>query len=289
MGDSDGEEEAAEAEVATSEENEHRNELAFRQFERLHEAESALAPERPGIADLYFIGGAGWADQDVFLREARTARDLFDRQFGTQGRSLLLANNASARDLPPVTNVTLRHAMKKVGALMNHEEDVLFLFITSHGSAHGIALDYGRGGGFRHEVLKPVDLRSMLDEAGIKWRVLVISGCESGVFIAPLKNEQTLVVTASAADRPSYGCAQGNAFTESGRPLFDEELPRNPSFITAFENVAATIAQREAKDGLLASRPQVARGSQIAAKLREIAERAGPPDSVTTTSAPASP
>lgn len=264
---------STESEDERLEMNEELNELAFMQAERLQTVESSVSAERPGIVDLYFVGAAGWADQDVFLREVRSARTLFDDRFGTAGRSLLLANDPSSRDeLPVAANVTLRHALKTVGARMNRDEDVLFFFLTSHGSQRGIALEFGPRTGFRSEVLKPADLRSMLDEAGIKWRVLVISGCESGVFVAPLMDDYTLVATAASDDRPSYGCASGNAFTEFGRVLFAEELTRERSFIAAFVSATATVGQREVEAGVLTSRPQLAQGSKIAGKLRELEE-----------------
>lgn len=256
--------------------NEEQNELAFMHAAKLAAAEEALLPGRPGFTDMYFVGGAGWASQGVFLREARFARALFDEHFETKGRSLLLANDPSARELPAVANVTLRHALKAVGERMNREEDVLFLFVTSHGSSRGIALDFGDRGGFQSEVLKPAALRAMLDEAGILWRVLAISGCESGVFIEPLRDEQTLVTTASSADRPSYGCGDANDFTDFGRALFAEELPRNRSFVTAFANVIETIGARESDGGVRASLPQVAEGARIAEKLRELQKSATP-------------
>jgi hypothetical protein len=113
----------------------------------------------------------------------------------------------------------------------------------------------------------------MLDEAHILWRVLLISGCESGVFITPLRNDHTLIATASSEDRPSYGCSDRNVFTDFGRAVFAEQLPRERSFITAFRNASADVAIREADAGIRPSRPQIAEGALIAGKLRELEER----------------
>ena len=41
---------------------------------------------------------------------------------------------------------------------------------------------------------------SLLDKAGVKWRVLVVSACHSGSFIDTLKDDHTLI-TAAAANR----------------------------------------------------------------------------------------
>jgi hypothetical protein len=251
-----------------------RDALVFAQADLVRDAEGMLVAERPGVTDLYFVGAAGWADQDVFGSEVRFARSILDERFDTRGRSLVLANDPETKGVLPTTaSVTLRHALRAVGLRMNQEEDVLFLFVTSHGSAKGLAIRPPRDGAFHSETLSPSSLRSMLDSAGIKWRVLVISGCESGVFVEPLANEFTLIATAAASDRNSYGCAVGNAFTDFGRAVFAEQLSRERSFPTAFLGAARDIDKREVEADLRTSRPQVSQGSAIGAKLRQLEER----------------
>jgi hypothetical protein len=247
------------------------DELVFEEADRAQAAEAMLAAERPGVTDLYFVGAAGWANQDVFGNEVRSARRLFDERFDTDGRSIILSNE-SARDgvLPLTSSPTLRHVLGAVGKRMDRDEDVLFLFISSHGSREGLALLPPPGAAFESETLRPESLRSMLDAAGIKWRVLVVSGCESGVFLDSLRNEFTLIATAAASDRYSYGCAMGNPFTNFGRAVFEEQLVRERSFFTAFTNAAKVIDKREVDAKVRTSRPQIAEGSSIRAKLREL-------------------
>jgi hypothetical protein len=250
-----------------------RDELVFAEADKVHAAEALLAPERSGVTDLYFVGAAGWASQDVFARELRSARHVLDSRFDTEGRSIILANDSTSDVLPLASSPTLRHVIDAVGKRLDHEEDVLFLFVTSHGSTEGLAIRPPRSSAFHAETLTPGSLRSMLDHAGIKWRVLVVSGCESGVFIAPLQNEFTLIATAASSDRNSYGCAVGNAFTDFGQAVFGEQLPRERSFMSAFTNAALLIEKREVEANLLTSRPQISEGSAIRAKLRELEAR----------------
>ncbi len=223
--------------------------LVFAEADRVHAAEAQLMPGTPGMTDLYFVGAAGWASQDVFGRELTAARDLFDDRFGTRGRSIVLANDASTRDSRPLAGtITLRHALNAVGERMNREEDVLFLFVTSHGSQEGIALSFPHGAPFDRQTLSPQELRSMLVEAGIKWRVLVISGCESGVFIGPLQDDFTLIATAAAGrselvrlrDRQClYGLRRGRLRQRA--PVVSAPSPR------AFANAAVAIRQGRAR------------------------------------------
>ena len=248
--------------------------LVFAEADKVHRAEARIAAGRPGVSDLYFVGAAGYSDQDVFAREVRSARYLMDDRFETEGRSIVLANDVTLdNDVPVVAKPTLRHVIGAIGQRMQREEDVLFLFVTSHGSTEGLALRPPARGAFADETLTPSSLRTMLDEAFVKWRVLVVSGCESGVFIGPLRDEYTLIATAASDDRSSYGCAMGNAFTDFGRAVFDEQLRHEWSFMTAFTNAARVIEARERESKLVASRPQIAEGAAIREKLREIEAR----------------
>jgi hypothetical protein len=92
------------------------------QHDRLAGAIAALAPDRPGIADLYFVGLAGTSSQDVFLKEARSAQALFDERFDARGRSLLLVNNRRRPDDFPIASVSnLRVALAGVAGKMSRK------------------------------------------------------------------------------------------------------------------------------------------------------------------------
>jgi riboflavin transporter FmnP len=234
----------------------------------LGEALAALKPERRGVTDLYFLGFAGTATQDVFLKEARAARQLFDKRFDTQGRSLLLVNNPATVARMPVASVTnLRRALAGIARKMNVDEDVLFLFLTSHGSPHRFSVHFPA---LALDDLSDTELKDMLDRSGIKWRVLVISACYSGSFIDRLKDERTLILTAARADRTSFGCSSENDFTYFGDAFINTALRRQRSFVAAFEEAKAIIARREADEKLTPSEPQIYLGAAMKAKLHEL-------------------
>lgn len=246
--------------------------MFYRQPDLLDAALETLAPSRRGTADLYFLGFAGWARQDVFLKEVRFVRDLFEQRFDTAGRSLLLANHLATHErLPLATATNLQRALAGIGRRMDVEEDVLVLFLTSHGSKdHRLAVDFWP---LPLNDLSPERLRRHLDEAGIKWRILVVSACYSGGFVAPLEDPHTLVVTASAPDRRSFGCSNANDFTYFGEAFFKDQLSHEPSFLKAFAQAADAIARRERREGLDASRPQLFVGEAMQAKLRALQGR----------------
>lgn len=252
-------------------------EVLLDQAERVHAAEATLLPGRPGLEELYFVGFAGYGDQDVFRREVLYARDLFDARYDTKGRSLALSNDPATRDaLPMATGPNLRHVLRAVGARMNRDEDVLFLFLSSHGDERGLSVRAPRLP-VPWPTLSPRELKSALDDAGITWRILIIAGCKSGVFVEALADEHTLVATAAAPDRNSYGCARGNPFTDFGRAVFEGQLAREPAFVDGVTRAIHVIEQKDLADGQVASRPQLAVGARVRAKLAGLEARLAAP------------
>jgi hypothetical protein len=238
----------------------------------LDNALERLRPGRKGVEDLYFIGFAGYGSQDVFRKELEVIGGLLRSRFDTSGRSLLLVNNPETLLKYPIATATaLERSLKRVGQVMNRDEDILLLYLTSHGSednhiaAELLPLTL-------HDI-DPSMLRRMLDESGIRWRIVVVSACYSGAFVDALKDDGTLVMTASDASSSSFGCSNDSDFTWFGKALFDDELRRTYSFTTAFSRASASITDREAKEGEKPSHPMVFMGNGIRSRLKRLEER----------------
>ena len=121
--------------------------------------------------------------------------------------------------------------------------------------------------------LSPQTLREMLDDAGIKWRIVIVSACYSGGYVEPLKDDYTLIMTASAADRTSFGCGTDSDATFFGEALFRQALHFEDSFIKAFDQARKTIAEREKKENMSPpSDPQLFVGAAMADKLPKLEE-----------------
>lgn len=243
-----------------------------RQQTLLEEALAQLAPERPGVEDLYFLGVAPYASHDVFAREVAAVRRLFDERFGTVGRSIALVNSPDTlNDTPIATATNLRAALERIGRSMNPAEDVLFLFITTHGDErHELAFELPP---LALQQLTPTALARMLADSGVKWKVLVVSACYSGGFVEPLKDANTLVITAADAKSTSFGCASGRDFTYFGRAYFGEALGRTFSFTDAFESARTIVGEQERSERLAPSSPQIFVGNAVPDKLRSIERR----------------
>ncbi len=149
---------------------------------------------------------------------------------------------------------------------MNADEDVLFLFLTAHGDqAHRLSASQPP---LRLAQLTPTALARTLQDAGIKWRVIVVSACYAGGFIEPLRDDNSVVITAAAPDRTSFGCEAGRDFTYFGEAYFRDAMAKTRSFTAAFELAKEIVAKKEAAENLTPSLPQMWVGPAIGRQLK---------------------
>jgi len=244
----------------------------YGQFDLLDDALNAIAPSQSGVTELFTISFGGDGTQDVFLSEAVGADSAMADAFDSSTRSLVLANSQThPRERPFATVSALERSLAAVAERMNGDEDVLALFLTSHGTRdHHLVVSLPP---YQFEDLTPERLRAMLDEAGIRYRVIIVSSCYSGGFIAPLAGPDTMVITASSADRTSFGCRDGAQWTDFGRAYFAEALAKTASFEGAFRIASQRIAERENQERVTPSLPQISVGEGIRDHLQRLQTR----------------
>ncbi len=240
---------------------------AARQARQMGEALAALQPQRPGRVDTYLIVAGLWGDP-VFEREATQAEEILRRHFRADGRSIVLsAGGNGPRAYPSATAANISAAIGQVGSLIDPNEDLVVVFITSHGSPDGSAAL--RENNRLHGALRPSHLRDMLVGAGIRNRVVIVSACFSGAFIAPLLDDNTIVLTAAAPDRMSFGCQPQNNWTFFGDALFNQNLRNGGSLVPAFDRARVLIERWEREQNLTpASNPQRHVGQRAAELVR---------------------
>ncbi|MGY8858029.1 MAG: C13 family peptidase [Pseudomonadales bacterium] len=237
----------------------------YQQPRLLQQALDSIDPSIDGKTDWYFMGVAGFSDQNVFRSEINKVRELFDVRFGTSGHSLSLINNTySWLDEPIATKTSILRGLKKIGQQMNADEDVLFLTLSSHGNQDIVQL---ANPPLAMDNLDAAWLRDALDASGIRWRVIVVSACYSGSFIDELASPTTVVITASAADKASFGCTNTAEMTYFGQAFFAESLRGNTSFESAFKDASIRVNERESAMGFEPSEPQMVIGSLMETAL----------------------
>lgn len=242
--------------------------LLYAQPQMLAHELAQLAPSSPSRTNLYALGFAGDAEENVFRNEVAFLPELLAQRFAARGRSVQLINSFHTyRHTPLATRSNLFAALRGMAQRMDPDNDILLLFLTSHGS-HDHQL-YVAMGDLPLDQITPQDLRLALDRAGIRWRVVVISACYSGGFIPALREPHTLVITAARADRPSFGCGSDAQLTWFGKAFLVNALNHDNDFRAAFAAAKADIAQWERRDHQTPSEPQLWEGAQIAAKLAQ--------------------
>jgi hypothetical protein len=187
-----------------------------------------------------------FGSQSVFESEAKGAADIVAHQL--DANSVVARANTKRR--ADVTIASIEDALQSAAKRMDREDDILFLILTSHGSQAGVAVQAGRRTGVQH-------------------RVVVISACYSGVFVGPLANANTLVITAADSDHSSFGCQDKVKWTYFGDAFFNKALRYTVDLRSAFATARKLISVRERHDGLVPSNPQISGGKNIDVMLAE--------------------
>lgn len=242
--------------------------LIYGQHDLLQASIDQLLPNDPEQTDLYFLAVAGDGTEKVFENEVTSVRDYFDKNLQTKNRSMVLINSKRSIDeYPLATKTSFSLALNTIAERMDHDDDILFLFLTSHGSRkHSFSLD--------HDALSLNNMQvewlaGTINETPIQWKVIVVSACFSGGFIPPLADEKTLIITASAADKNSFGCGDLTEHTYFGDAYFKQALPQTHHFIDAFDVALNIISEREQEQGFEPSNPQIHQPDAILQKLSE--------------------
>ena len=238
----------------------------------LKDALRKITPSTGSERNVYGLVYAPY-DEDVFLRESMMVIQVLEERFGARGRVVSLVNNsATVADLPWATSLNLERSLRALAEAMDTERDVLVMYLTSHGGDDFklAAMNWP----LEVEDLAANQLRVMLDELGIRYRVIAVSACYSGGWIGPLQNEDTLIMTAADSEHTSYGCGSKSELTFFGRAVFDEQLRKTLSFEQAFNAAVPVIRQREIAekkdDGF--SNPQIFVGRNVRVILNELAK-----------------
>lgn len=231
------------------------------QHKRLGAAIAALQPQRAGVVDTYIVS-IGLDSDAVFGHEAGEAAKVLGRRYGAVGRTIFLAAGADDKGVgtPQGSPPNLAIALAAVADRMNLKEDVLILFATTHGDpVSGLVYRDGTNG---VGMIAPQRLASLLDGLGFERRMILLSACYAGVFMPNLTSDNSVIMTAAASNRTSFGCAPGNDWTFFGDALINNALRKPQPFEKATDEAVALISGWEAEKRLTPSRPQTYVGDQ---------------------------
>ena len=239
------------------------------QKDLLDDALSALDDRVPENVNLYFVVYAPDGDEAAWNQHAEAVRALVDDRLGTKGRSIVLRNHTETMLTTPFATVSnLRETFGEIAAAADPDQDILMLYIGGKGARNGAIP--GSLPPLDLVALTPVGLKSLLDDAGFQWRIIVVAACYAGAYADVLQDERTAVLAASASDRPSFGCEGRGDPTFFGDALFTDGFAHTDSLTAAFAVASDRVTARERERGLSASQPQIRVGREIEPMLRHL-------------------
>lgn len=240
--------------------------VIYAQPEMVRKALAQLTPRVIGKPNLYVLAFAGDGGEDVFRNEAEYAAQLFTTRFGPAVHSLVLENNPATLTTHPLASWSnLDAVLGGLDKVMRPDQDILLLYVTSHGSEdHTLLVDMDP---LPLDQIDAQDLAGILAMHHFKWKVLVINACYSGGFVPPLRGPGTLVLTAARSDRSSFGCGSESNITYFGHGWLEDALNHTDNLVDAFNRTRADIANWEKRDRLTPSEPQIDIGPGIKQQL----------------------
>lgn len=242
--------------------------LLSRQSSMVASRLQAVAPGRADSVDIFALTFAAYGSQDLFANEVRLLEQRLREQFDVDPAHIvsLINHPYSLADTPLATRTNLAQALLGLGDQAD-ANDVLVVYIASHGSADPsiyVELD-----ALPLNPLQPSFLAQALADSGFKWKVVIVSACYAGGFVPPLADENTIVITAAAADRTSFGCTDDAELSYFGQAFVDQALAETGSLSEAFALARIRVTERELQEGFEPSNPQMHVGAKIHAFLTD--------------------
>ncbi|WP_158742229.1 C13 family peptidase [Acidisphaera sp. L21] len=162
---------------------------------------------------------------------------------------------------PHVQVATRARVLDAVAELHPAPGQACLVFITSHG-AHGEGVYLAT----REEFLLPADLDTALQSGcGSAPTVAIVSACYTGGFAqSPVAKANRIVLTASAADRPSFGCGAGRELTYYDQCILGSLNKVMPGWSDVATETDKCVSRLEALEHVAPSDPQSWIGRSVA-------------------------
>lgn len=213
------------------------------------------APAAINPAEIAAVLVAGDSEQPVFDNAINYMYDAL----GNVGEAGSLVRKLSVRYAVDNEPATVDRIVARIAATKAPANGECLVFMTSHGVfGEGLYVELSDA------VLTPIALDQALQRGcGNAPTVVIVSSCFSGQFAGPpVARPNRIVLTASAPDRPSFGCGADFTYT-----YFDDcllgSLDGAATWKEIFRRTNGCVAQREVQSGAQPSRPEARFGSLV--------------------------
>lgn len=238
----------------------------YSQQQRLRQALLSVVDQDPFSIDLYFLGVSGDGRQEIFRRDVEWVRALFDQQYKTQQRSMLLVNSRHMSETQALaTSNSIEVSLRDMAKKMDPDQDVLFLLLSGH-TTRGNEF-YLEQPGFDLEHITADALGELLKSLPIKNKIVMVSSCFAGGFVKPLKDDNTMIIVTSAEDKKIFNCGGYRQNSEFIKIFFDDHFSESLSFYQAFGKTRDDIAMLENQLGYVSSEPLIFRPKSMSERM----------------------
>jgi len=235
----------------------------YSEAERLNSALTALAPQRPGVRDVYLLAVGGDGTEGVFAREVQWVAARLGSVFDLEQRQIHLSNGSDK--LPLATRTSVKKSLQALDAAMDPSEDLLLVHFVSHGDSGGNL--YFADNKLPLNDLSTADGKQWLDALRAQHQWIIVSACYSGQWIEALTSPGRAVFTSAAADRTSFGCSDDSLRTWFSAALYGDALEDGIGDPAAwFAAADQRVTEMEKEQGIeeaAHSLPQAAIGSEF--------------------------
>lgn len=227
-------------------------------------------PAREGsVPRTFVVSVAASGLQKIFGREANAAGNTLAKRFGADAGQITLSNSVDDLKRQPMANRgNLSATLADIAGKSDLQRDLVVIYLASHGNREGeLSTDLPD-----YTQLKRISAESVaeaLRKARIGRRIVVVSACYSGSWIKPLATPDTIVLTASAANRTSFGCDDERDYTVFGQAFIRRMADPQVSMRDAFASMQRDITKEEADQQAQPSKPQ----AFVGVNMRELWER----------------
>jgi len=238
-----------------------------------------LEDERRGVTDLYFVGFAPDGRHPGFVSDVEAAQRAMDQHWNTTGRSLVLVNSPlTVAERPFATITNLRAALLEIGDLIDADDDVVMIYLAgSPGAGKTLA---AVNPPLELVDLSPAGLRQLLDAAGIRFRIVVVSTCEADAWTGELADDETAVIASSPSGVRADDCRGGLVASRFGDAFFGA-MAKTSDLVGAFDVAKKRLA------AIGAPAPVMTLGPGLAEHLKSLREHRGPVTTAANRSFPA--